>query len=136
MKNFITIFLVLVFAAAIGWYFMPEGWRGKISGVASVALRGDRQEVKKYFKDIVLPQNPEKRRTVLLGELKKNLAEVKKEGMNGLAGQSFISAVEEIVKDLEEANHDKSISQEVTERVFDKIFPAKSEVVQCKNKNQ
>lgn len=132
MKNFITMFFVLVFASAVGWYFMPEGWRGKISGAASVILRGDKQEVKKYFKDTILPQDPEKRRTVLLEELKKGLVEVKKENVDGSVGKDFIATAEEIVKELEEANRDKSIGRGITERIVDKILPAKNEIVECK----
>ena len=111
---------------------MPEGWRGKISSAASIALRGDKREIKKYFKDTVLPEDPEKRRTVLLDELKKSLAEVKKGGANGLTSQSFLDTAEEIIKDLEEVSHDKSISREVAERVVNKILPVKSETAQCK----
>ncbi len=132
MNKFFTTILVIIFASAVGWYFMPEGWRGKISSAASIALRGDKQEIKKFIGKTVLPEDPEKRRTVLLGELKKSLAEVKKGGADGLTSQNFLGTVEEIVKDLEEANHDKSIIQKITERVVDKVFPVKNEAAQCK----
>lgn len=132
MKNVITILFVIGLASAVGWYFMPEGWRGKISSAASVTLGGNKQEIKKYFKDEILPQDPEKRRTVLLEELKKSLTEVKKEGAGGLASQNFLASAEEIVKDLEEANHDKTLSQKIVERVVNKILPVKNETAECK----
>lgn len=120
-------------ASAVGWYFMSEGWRGKISGAASVALRGDKQEIKKYFKDTVLPQDPAKRRTVFLQELKKSLAEIKKENAGGSVGKDFIVAAEEVVKGLEEANHDKTLGREVSERIINKILPVEDKVDKCEN---
>lgn len=133
MKKLLSAILVVVFASTVGWYFMSEGWRGKISSAASVALRGDKQEIKKYFKDTILPQDPEKRRTVLLDELKKNLAEIKKRGTDGSISQDFIGPAEEIVKELEAANHDKTLSREVMERVANKFLPpVKQENIECK----
>lgn len=133
MKKLLSATLVIIFASAVGWYFMPPGWRGKISGAARVALRGDQQEIKKYFNEVVLPQDPEKRRTVLLGELKKSFAEIKKGGADNLINQNFIDKAGEIVKDLEEANHDKTFSREVAERVVNRVFPVKNEVSACRN---
>lgn len=133
MKKFLSATMLVIFASAVGWYYLPQNWREKVFASVGVALRGDKQEVKEFINGTLLPQDPEKRRAALLGELKKKLSEVKKGSTDGLTSQNFVGTVEEIVKELEAANHDVSIGREITERILGRISPSvKSGAVECR----
>lgn len=146
MRKFLSATILVVFASAIGWYYLPQNWREKIFASMGVVLRGDQQEVKKFIGEVVLSQDPEKRRAVLLQELKKDVAEIKRRESGDTAkskedevGQvatntgEFIGAVEKVIKELEIANADKSVSREVVERIVERLLPSvRQEVIECR----
>lgn len=146
MKKFLSATMLIIFVSAVGWYYLPQNWREKIFASIGVAWRGDKQEVKEFINGTLLPQDPEKRRVVLLQELKKNLYEIKKRESNDTAkskedevGQvaantgELIGAAEKVIKELENTNTDKSVTREVVERIVERLLPlVRQEIIECK----
>ncbi|QQG45727.1 MAG: hypothetical protein HYW89_02305 [Candidatus Sungiibacteriota bacterium] len=153
MKFFVTILAILVFIA-IGWYSLPADFREKAMAFIGIAGRRDRQEIRQFVEDAILPEDPKERRAVLIGELKKNIEEIKtvtvsskkinppkNQGILSVAGQKtntvpdeLIKKSESIVKELENANFDIPIREKIIERVLEFVLPSKNtdESVVCK----
>lgn len=150
-KFFIYTFLVIA-ALVIGWHYLPDYVRDRAVAFIGIAARGDKQEVKKFVEDVVLPKDPKEKRKVLLEELKKNITELKKRNivsqeiksqtnyntesvtpLKKASADQLIGAAGGIIKELEDANGDGTIGQKITERIIDAILPPRKEA-ECKIK--
>jgi len=152
MLKFLIYISVLVFAITISWHYLPPHIREKAAAFVGIARKGDKQEVKRFIEEVILPPDPKKRREVLLKELKKNITEVKQRFSNktkdnapaktssnessfaSASSGELIGSAEDLIKELEEANDDASIGEKITERIIDTILPPQS-TMECKVKN-
>ncbi len=149
MKKFFLTSSALVFILAAGWHYLPQTSRGKVISFIGAAASRDTGEIKNFIGDVLLPPDPEKRRTVLVEELKKNFSEFKRRSSrdgsikNGPSSssqlgkattQQILGASEKILAELEAANDDKSLPREAAERILDIILPGGSRV--CGGKNE
>lgn len=154
MKKLLFTTTLTIVAIWAGWGYLPPNVRNKLTAFVGAARNGDMVEVageaKRIFKATALPGNPEKRRTVLLTELKKNLEAIKDTPLdaseeikpktssrtNTEPGRASSGAVvessKEIIKKLEEANDDTSVTTKIIERVLERILPAQQCAVEEK----
>ena len=143
MRKFLLSSILIIFAVAAGWYYVPQDFKDKTAAFIGVAASRDTGEIKNFIGDVILPQDPEKRREVLVKELKKNLLEIKERAMNTGKAITFpkklntktteeiISSSEKIIKELEESNSDKSLAQEAGGKILDNVFPRRPTAEQC-----
>lgn len=128
MKTFFSLG-ILISLLAVGWYYVPPPTKDKVVAFIGGALERSTQEIPVSFRDQILPKSPEKKREVLLGELKQKLEEVKdlvsEESQTPGATPAITSAAdlilqgEEIIKALEEANEEKP---GIADKILNKIF--------------
>lgn len=149
LKFLIYTFLVII-ALIIGWRYLPDHIRDKTAAFIGLAARGNKQEVKRFVEDVVLPKDPREKRKVLLEELKKNITELKERNNLSLgvkpdtnhniksaihlkqtSSDQLIGAAGGIIKELEDANGDESIGQKITERIIDAVLPSRKEAAEC-----
>ena len=130
----------------VGWHYTPRHTRERLLGFIGIVSRGNVGDVKTAIGDLILPEDPEERREILIGELKKNLRELRAQAGEGEAAADasgvqasaiaaastgeLIAASEDIIKELEAANGDKSVGGTIIERIIDRALPAQS--VECK----
>ena len=138
MRKFLLSSILIIFAVAAGWYYVPQDFKDKTAAFIGVAASRDTGEIKNFIGDVILPQDPEKRREVLVKELKKNLLEIKERAMNTGKAITFpkklntktieeiISSSEGIIKELEESNDDSSLGEKIQDRVLDLVLPSKA----------
>ena len=141
MRKFLLSSILIIFAVAAGWYYVPQDFKDKTAAFIGVAASRDTGEIKNFIGDVILPQDPEKRREVLVKELKKNLLEIKerivkteKDGkaaaplkkINAKTIEEIISSSEGIIKELEESNDDSSLGEKIQDRVLDLVLPSKA----------
>lgn len=148
-KFLIYTFLVIV-VLIVGWRYLPEHIRNKTAAFIGLAARGNKQEVKRFVEDVVLPKDIKEKRKILLEELKKNITELKgrnivsKEiksqtnhntesatSLKKASTDQLIGAAGGIIKELEDANNDESIGQKITERIIDAVLPSRKETAEC-----
>lgn len=133
MRKFILSATLLVSAIAVGWYYAPQNIRDQLTAFIGIAARRDTGEIKNFLQDSVLPQDPKERRGVLIQELKKNIAELKKRSdpsgtkekiaAPNVKTEAIIGASEKALDELDKSNEDKPVSQTITERIIEKILP-------------
>lgn len=136
MRKFILSTALLIFAVAVGWYYTPQNIRDQLTAFIGLAARRDTGEIKNFLADSVLPQDPKERRGVIIQELKKNVAELKrrsdpksakeKTATPKVTTEAIIGASEKALGELEKSNDDKPVSQTITERIIEKILPKSS----------
>ncbi|MBI2640837.1 MAG: hypothetical protein HYW91_03055 [Candidatus Sungbacteria bacterium] len=139
MKKFILSTMLVIFTIAAGWYYTPIQIREKLTAFIGVAATRNTGEIKNFLADSVLPEDPKERRGVLIQELKKNIAEIKRQSDPKSANdkspaakaqtettQELIGATEKALEELEKSNEDKPASQTVTERIVEIILPKSS----------
>ena len=68
----------MIAVVTLGWRYAPQDVKEKLLGAVGIAARGNGAQVKHFIADVVLPQDPAQRRAVLAGELKKNIAELRR----------------------------------------------------------
>lgn len=145
MRRLIISSILLITLVGIGWHYTPQRVRERLLGFVGVAARGDADGVKKAIGDLVLPKDPEERRRVLIGELKKNVDELKRraipgveaetgapvirqseaaEGAQAESAEAIIGNTEKLLGELAESNGDKSVGGTIVERIVERILPA------------
>lgn len=117
-----TITGLIVFAVV--WYYIPEPTKDKVVNFTGKAVQSDPKELPTLAKEEFLP-NPEEKREILIGELKKNLENIK----TGTDLPKSIAESEKLLEELKTLNQEKPISASVFNRALDLILPAKNE--QC-----
>lgn len=155
MKKHFFLVVVLLFILTVGWYYLPINIRDKAAAFLGLALRRDSGEIKRFVADVALPQEPEKRRKVLLEELKKNVTEIKRRSATALktskekdesypdnspdipsSGKTYptdastkelITTSEQIIEELEKTISDQSLGRKLTSKILDTIFPSREE---------
>lgn len=149
MVKFFLATLFIIFLVAAGWYYLPVTLRDKVAAFIGIAASRDTGEIKTLVEDVILPSDPQERRAVLIGELKKNIALLKQKSPTGVLRQAakkptdgkvneaasieeIVGASEKILDELEVANGDASVREKITERIFDTIFSPKSAPVDCR----
>lgn len=139
-------------AGVAAYFFTPfksfaDNVANQYGAALILAIKGKTSEVRNYIDSNVLPKDPEEQRKELIGELKNNLAQIKKSGLVNFTGQNsttssiadsaaikkLLNDSEKIVNELEVANKDKTISQNATEKILDVILPIKEKAIECKN---
>ena len=146
MKKFFIYTSLVIFAIAVGRYYIPQSIKEKAMAFIGAAASRDTEEIKTFLGDTLLPQNPKDRREVLIKELKKDLYEIKRrtkktvkdgktitpaEKFDNKTTEEIISSSEDIIKELEVSNNDRPLGQEVGERILDIIFPGRPTPEQC-----
>lgn len=135
MKKFFISTLLIVSSVSVGWYYAPQNIRERLTAFIGLAARRDTGEIKNFFEETVLPQDPKERRGVLIGELRKNIGEIKKradpkakgDGKNNIGvatTQELIEAAEGALGELEKSSGDASVGGAVADKVLDIILPS------------
>lgn len=134
-----SVFIIIALIAT--WAYIPLPVRQKTAAFIASATGTDPQN-SALVEEIFISSSPEKKREVLLGQLKKEIGEIKKtvteektSVTNKVAAEPNnqpalgenspdpIAAVEEIIKKLEEVNDDEGIKEKITEKVLETILP-------------
>lgn len=136
MRRFIFSAVLMLLMVATGWYYAPQNIRDQLTAFIGIATRRDTGEIKNFLTDSVLPQDPKERREVIIQELKKNVAELKRRSdpkkekakaadpkVQTLTMEEIIKSSEAALDELEKSNEDKPVSQTITERIIEKILP-------------
>lgn len=79
MKKILFLILFVGIVVLVAWRHLPVEMRQKGAAFVGIALKRDGQEFKKFVEDAVIPQSSEKRREVLIKELKSNIQEIKRQ---------------------------------------------------------
>lgn len=139
MRKFILSTSLVLFLVAVGWYYTPPQIRDKISAFIGVAARRDTGEIKNFLADSVLPEDPKERREIIIQELKKNIAEIKRRSdpksakekspaskVQSVTTEELIGASEKALDELEKSNEDNPTVQAITDRVLEIVVPGSS----------
>ena len=114
MKTIFSL-AILISLVAVGWYYIPPPTKNKMVAFVGGALDRESKKFPALIRDQVLPEDPEKKREALLGELKQKLAEMK----TVVSDIDLILQSEKILEALEEANQEKpGITDKILERIF------------------
>lgn len=139
MRKFFLSTALVMFTVAAGWYYTPPQIRDKLTAFIGTAARRNTGEIKTFLADTVLPEDPKERREVIIRELKKNTAELKRRSdpksakekpaadkIQNITTAELIGASEKALEELEKSNEDKPVSQTVTERIIETILQKSS----------
>lgn len=140
--------LTLVLAGALlwtGWHYVSPRTRDAILGFIGMAQRRDTAEVQRMIGDSLLPEDPAERRVALTADLDARIRELRRRevaaaqgsGVAAAAGllpdpefaavptPDILAGASQAVRALEEVNKDASVKTKVTERILDRILPAR-----------
>ena len=125
---------------------MPQETRENVMAFIGMAVSRDKQGLQKFLGDFILPEDPVKRREVLIGELQKSIQEIKKrqaklsnddpsvssgEDPDQMGAETSVSDLldysAELLKELQDSNQDKPIGTTVTEKIIDATIPGAGE---------
>jgi len=146
MKRFLIYTVLLSSGLYVGWNYLPPGTQQKTSAFIGGVFKGNLEDVGQFLEEKLKPKNPVETRSNLLGELKTKLSQLQesaekkiqfsKKNSSGVASLSvreseetlqLLQQSDEILKQLEEANKDASVTSSVVDRVLDKILPSDSD---------
>ncbi len=134
MKKFIFSTTLVIFVIAAGWYYTPSQIRERLSAFIGLAARRDTGEIKNFIEDVVLPEDAAERREVLIGELKKNITEIKRRSDPKAQGSGenktkaattgeLIEASERALEELEKSSGDASVGGAVADKILEIVLP-------------
>lgn len=127
MKLIISTIIGLL-ALAVIWYYVPEPTRNKVITFTDKALQRDSSEIPAFAREEFLPKDPAEKRELLIGELKKNVEDIKK-GLLAQAGTELPKSIiesEKLLAELEHANKEKTITTGVLDRALDLVLPSRA----------
>lgn len=150
MKKFLFSTILLIFIIAVGWYYLPISWRKQAAFLMAAVMGRDTGEIKNIVKNEILVSDQEKRKSVLVKELKKNIAEIKKQTGGGTKKNTkedssvspiksgdqtigaLIGASEKALEELEKIGGGGSSGEKIIERVVEYILPSAGQGGQCR----
>jgi len=150
-KFFFSLFAV-IFLLVVVWYYLPERFREHTTAFIKAAGDKNSQEAGRVLGDVILPENPKKRRDTIITELKKNLNEIKrlsqKPSLDLVADAKLQSSddisssvairktddvvahAEKLLDELQQLSSNAPISSKIYNRVLDTLLPAPT--TECK----
>ena len=136
MKKFFVSTTLIIFSVSVGWYYTPNAIREKMVAFVGLAAERNTGEIKNFLADTILPSDPQERREVLIGELKKNIAEIKRwsDPKTAQGGKNtkiktettkeLLEASEKALEELEKSSGDSSVGGVVADKILDAILPS------------
>lgn len=148
MLKAVFYIILLAIGFSVVWNYLPSNIKNEVTSLGSYISQDNKDSIKKLpgavlkkGVDLVMPENPRDKRTYLIEKLSENIQEIESQfpdsEISGKLGSSTsnslkITKVKEIVlnskellKELERANTDQSVTEKITGKTLDIITPSK-----------
>ncbi len=158
LKILFYIFLLAV-GFSVVWNYLPLNIKDEVTSLGSYVSQDNKNSIKelpgavlKKGVDLVMPENPRDRRTFLIERLTENIQDIDSQfsdsdsgsGVSGKLGASssnsskvlktkeILVSSKELLKELERANTEQSITEKITAKTLEIITPSKVSPEACK----